>query len=227
MAREDVCVIIPAYNEGGVIKEVIAKARSVYGRVVCIDDGSVDDTAKQILETKAVLVQHPFNMGQGAALQTGIEYALQSPEVQYFITFDSDGQHDIQDARRMLAVLQKEELDIVLGSRFLGEAVNITGTKRLVLKLATWFTNVVSRVNLTDTHNGLRVFNRRFAESVNITMPGMAHASEIIDKMGRGNWQYKEVPVTIHYNDYTRNKGQSILNSVNISIDILLHKVRR
>jgi polyprenyl-phospho-N-acetylgalactosaminyl synthase len=191
-----------------------------------VNDGGKDGSSECIRKTDALLVEHPINMGQGAALQTGIEYALLQPDIKYLITFDADGQHSVADAVAMLKIIKKEELDIVVGSRFLGKAVNITMTKRMILKLAIMFTNLFSNVKLTDTHNGLRVFNRKFAQQLDISMPGMAHASEIIDKMGRGNWRYKEVPVTINYTDYSKAKGQSALNSVNILIDMLASKIK-
>lgn len=224
---DDVAIIIPVYNEGTVIKNVVQNVSKFFAHIVCVDDGSKDNSAAQISKTAAVLVQHPINMGQGAALQTGIEYALQNPKIKYFVTFDADGQHDIGDVARMLKVLETESLDIVLGSRFLGEAPNMPKAKRVILKMAIAFTNIFSGVKLTDTHNGLRAFNRSFAEAVNITMPDMAHASEIIDRIGGGDWKYKEVPITIHYTDYSKAKGQSIFNSVNILFDLFLAKAGR
>jgi glycosyltransferase involved in cell wall biosynthesis len=226
MKKMDTAIIVPVYNEGSVIRQTIEDIGSSY-LIVCVNDGSKDNTSEEIMKTDAILVEHPINMGQGAALQTGIEYALQFPEIEYIVTYDADGQHSMHDVKAMMEVIKNKNVDIVVGSRFLGEAVNITVLKKIILKLAIRFTNVFSGVNLTDTHNGLRVFNRRFAESVDIQMPGMAHASEIIDKMGRGKWRYVEVPVTIHYSDYSKSKGQSMLNSVNILMDVMLSRTRK
>ena len=223
----DVALIIPVYNEAQVIKSVVNNALKYIPFVVCVDDGSRDKSSEKISQTNALLVKHPINLGQGAALQTGIEYSLQFPHIKYFVTFDADGQHDIHDVVTMLEVIEKERLDIVLGSRFLGMVKNISGGNRAMLKLAIRFTNVFSGVKLTDTHNGLRVFNRDFANKINISMPDMAHASEIIDKMGKGTWKYKEVPITISYSDYSRAKGQSMVNSVNILFDLFLSKAGR
>ena len=227
IGTDNTAVIIPVYNEGNVIKGVVDNVLSAFKHVVCVDDGSKDNSVNEIRKTKALLVRHPINMGQGAALQTGLDFALQMPHVKYFITFDADGQHGIDDAIAMLKTLKKTKVDIVVGSRFLGSAVDMSSVKKVLLKLAVGFTNIYSRVSLTDTHNGLRVFNRAFAEKLDITMPGMAHASEIIDKIGRGGWQYLEVPVTIHYTDYSKAKGQSMLNSVNILMDIFIHKATK
>jgi glycosyltransferase involved in cell wall biosynthesis len=222
----ETAIIIPVYNEEQVIEQTIADISQEFAKIICVNDGGKDGSSECIRKTDALLVEHPINMGQGAALQTGIEYALLQPDIKYLITFDADGQHSVADAVAMLKIIKKEELDIVVGSRFLGKAVNITMTKRMILKLAIMFTNLFSNVKLTDTHNGLRVFNRKFAQQLDISMPGMAHASEIIDKMGRGNWRYKEVPVTINYTDYSKAKGQSALNSVNILIDMLASKIK-
>jgi len=220
----DCAIIIPVYNEGSVLAEVLQKVATLKCGIICIDDGSADDSAAIIRASKAVLIRHPVNAGQGAALQTGIEYALQFPTCKYFVTFDADGQHSIEDVRNMLSIIKAEKLDVVLGSRFLGSAHKIGNKKKLLLKAAIAFTNAFSKVQLTDTHNGLRVFNRAFAQALDIRMPDMAHASEIIDKLGRGNWQYKEVPVTIQYDAYSRSKGQSMFNSFNILFDLLLQR---
>lgn len=223
--NEEVAVIIPVYNEGKVIKSVIDKVLKEYKYVVCINDGSSDNSREEILKTKAYFVDHPINMGQGAALQTGIEFARSLP-VEYFVTYDADGQHRLEDVREMIRTIKRDKTDFVLGSRFLGkEAVNMPKIKRIILKMAIRFSNITSGVKLTDTHNGLRVFNRKVANSIQITLPDMAHASEILEIIYRNKYTYTEVPVVIEYTDYSRGKGQSIINAVNIAFDTLLRKV--
>jgi polyprenyl-phospho-N-acetylgalactosaminyl synthase len=227
MSNGDVAIIMPVYNEAQVVAHTINTVLKKFPFVVCVDDGSVDASASEVGKTPAVLVQHPINLGQGAAIQTGIEYALKDPKVQYFVTFDSDGQHDVADVERMLRILKEKKLDVVLGSRFLGKTLGMGLVKRLTLKAAIGFTNLDSKLQLTDAHNGLRVFTRAFAQKLNIQEPGMAHASEIVNKIGAGNWRYAEAPVTIRYTDYSQAKGQPILNSVNILFDLLLSKSSR
>lgn len=223
--NEEVAVIIPVYNEGKVIKSVIDKVLKEYKYVVCINDGSSDNSREEILKTKAYFVDHPINMGQGAALQTGVEFARSLP-VEYFVTYDADGQHRLEDVREMIRTIKRDKTDFVLGSRFLGkEAVNMPKMKRIILKMAIRFSNITSGVKLTDTHNGLRVFNRKVANSIQITLPDMAHASEILEIIYRNKYTYTEVPVVIEYTDYSRGKGQSIINAVNIAFDTLLRKV--
>lgn len=226
--NDDVCIIIPVYNEGKVIAETLKGVLESYSFVVCVNDGSKDNTADEISGTSARLVSHFTNMGQGAALQTGIEYALQYPQIQYFITFDADGQHGINDATAMLKYLRAhKKVDIILGSRFLGKAQDITRSRRLLFKFAVGFSNITTGIHLTDTHNGLRVFNRKVAEQLNITMPDMAHASEIIHRVAEKDFKYHEYPVTIVYSEYSKAKGQSMMNAVNVTFDILMQRITR
>lgn len=220
-------VIIPVYNEEKVIRGVVEEVLRTFNKVVCIDDGSTDASADEIAKTNAFLIEHPINMGQGAALQTGIEFSRQLKDVEYFVTFDADGQHRVADVIVMTEEVRKNSYDIVLGSRFLGKSVGIKKSKYVILKLAIKFSNLTSGLKLTDTHNGLRVFNRRVAEEIQITMPDMAHASEIIEIIAEKNYRYKELPVTIEYSDYSRTKGQPIINAVNIGFDMLLRKIAK
>lgn len=219
----DTWIIVPMYNEQRVIAGVLSELLTKFRGVVAVDDGSQDSTYKTACSTKANVIRHPINLGQGAAIQTGIDYALRDKNAKYFITFDSDGQHRLKDAEKMLAILKTGKFDIVLGSRFLGKS-RLPLKKKLFLQAAIHSRNLFSKIKLTDIHNGLRVFNRGVAENLNITMAGMAHASEIIDRIGQYNFRYTEVPVTIRYTSYSKSKGQSLFNSVNILFDLTAHK---
>ena len=220
-------IIIPVYNEAKVVGKVINSCQKKFMNVVCVNDGSSDTSAKEIIKAGAVLVNHPINLGAGAATQTGVDYALQDPKAEYFITIDADGQHSIEDAAKMLAFLQKNNLDIVMGSRFLGKVENISKIKHGFLKVAAIFSGATTGVKLTDPHIGLRVFNRRFAEALKLTMPDFSHASELVHRIGEGKFAYDEMPVSVTYNAYTKAKGQSMINAVNITFDMMLHKVSK
>ena len=97
-----VWIVVPAFNEAAVIGEVIADVRSVFDHVVCVDDGSTDGTGEIARRAGAHLVRHPVNLGQGAAIQTGVEYARKQPGAQVFATFDADGQHRVKDVIAMI-----------------------------------------------------------------------------------------------------------------------------
>lgn len=220
----DAWMIIPVFNEARVIGEVVQEARSRFSNVVCVDDGSADGSAERIHAAGAHLVRHPVNLGQGAALQTGIEYVRAQPGARYFVTFDADGQHRVSDVVRMLHRLRAEQVDIVVGTRFGAEAErsHVPLLKRLVLRTVVLLSPRARRLGLTDAHNGLRVFNRRVAEQISIGSNGMGHASELVTKMEVHGWRVAEEPVTVRYTEYSMAKGQSLLNGVNIVFDSVL-----
>jgi polyprenyl-phospho-N-acetylgalactosaminyl synthase len=216
----DVWVVIPVFNEAQVLQSVVESALTVFPNVVCVDDGSRDGSVEAVLRTRAHLVRHPVNLGQGAALQTGLSYARAQPGAEYFVTFDADGQHRLEDAQNMLDVARSPDVDLVLGTRFAEHAATVPLAKRLILRTAVLLSPAGRKLRLTDAHNGLRVLTRPVVEDLHITMNGMAHASEIVSYLGRSSWRVREVPVSIRYTDYSRSKGQSLLNGVNILFDL-------
>lgn len=222
--HRDVWVVIPVYNEGPMIADVVSGVLKTFPNVVCVDDGSRDDSAAQVATTGAHLVRHAVNLGQGAALATGLRYALNRAGGRYFVTFDADGQHQVADVLSMLEPARAGEADVVLGSRFLGTQRTVPLVKRVVLRVIAAVSPTSRRLRLTDTHNGLRVFARRAAEDLKITQNGMAHASEITGWLARSEFRVVERPVTIQYTDYSRSKGQSLINGVNILFDVSFTK---
>ncbi len=221
----DVWVVVPMFNEAAVIGDVVTELRTVFAQVVCVDDGSTDGSARVAAGAGAHVVAHPTNLGQGAALQTGLAFALRSG-ADYLVTFDADGQHALGDALAMLEVARAGDVDIVLGSRFLGERPSVPGMRELVLRAGIHFTRITSGLSLTDTHNGLRVLTRRTADLLDLRMHGMAHASEILGVVARHRLRYREVPMTVTYTPYSLAKGQSSINAVNILFDLLLARAR-
>lgn len=224
---KNTAIIIPVYNECKVIEGVVNNVLKHFETVVCVNDGSKDNSWGAICNTKAHGVNHIINMGQGAALQTGLEYAKTLPEIEYFVTFDADGQHKIADVQLMLERITAEKVDIALGSRFLGTTKNMPKVKRVLLKTALFVSNTMTGMKLTDVHNGLRVLSRRAATEIEITLPGMAHASEITDIIRKNKISFVEVPVTIEYSEYSMSKGQPMVNSINILFDTFMKGLKR
>jgi glycosyltransferase involved in cell wall biosynthesis len=224
-----VWIIVPAFNEAQVIGDVVADLRSTFPHVVVVDDGSRDETADVALLAGAHLVPHPVNLGQGAAIQTGVEYARAQPGAELFATFDADGQHRIKDLLAMLDRIAQGDADLVIGTRFTGaSAAGTPPLKRLILRTAAWLSPSSRRLGLTDAHNGLRVFNRAVAEHLNLSMSGMSHAGEFIKLADENRWRVTEQPVEILYTDYSLSKGQPLLNGVNIVFDGFLRgRMRR
>jgi polyprenyl-phospho-N-acetylgalactosaminyl synthase len=225
----DVWIIIPAYNEASVIADVVADVRSVFAHVVCVDDGSPDDTGELALNAGAHVVRHPVNLGQGAAIQTGVEYARRQPRAAVFATFDADGQHRVKDVVRMIDRLVTEDLDIVVGTRFGGQVPeHMPRLRRLLFPIIAKLSPTSRKLGLTDAHNGLRVFNKTVADGLNLTMSGMSHASEIIAVIVENHWRVAEEPVEILYTEYSMSKGQPLINGINIIFDGLLRgRMRR
>ena len=225
-ANDDVWLVIPVYNEAPVIAAVVGAALRTFPNIVCVDDGSRDGSAERIACSGARLVRHPVNLGQGAAIQTGVEYARRQPGARFFVTFDADGQHQIDDVLRMVRRLRTEPVDIVVGTRFQGDVAHIPPLKRVVLKAAVKLSPRGRRLGLTDAHNGLRAFNRTVADGLDITSNGMGHAPEIVEMIDVKGWRVAEEPVTILYTDYSIAKGQSLLNGVNIVFDSAVRRRR-
>lgn len=208
-----VFVIIAAFNEEKVIASVLHDFSQTEYHVVVVDDGSTDNTAEKVIQSGAILIRHPINLGQGAALQTGIDYAIKHGAT-HIVTFDADGQHDFHDIATMLNTLDRDNLDIVLGSRFLGTTKNMPLSRHILLKLACWFTRLSSGLPVTDAHNGLRIFKTSVAKQLRLYQPRMAHATEIIYKIRSSRLNFREVPVTTRYTEYSKRKGQRSLSGV-------------
>jgi glycosyltransferase involved in cell wall biosynthesis len=226
MQNEDVWLVVPLYNEGTVIADVVDQARTTFPKIVCVDDGSRDDSADRAKAAGAAVVRHPVNLGQGAALQTGFEFALGDPAMRYVVTYDADGQHQLHDVEVMVDRIRRGDVRVVFGSRFLDERTEASAMKRLVLRAAVAYTNVTTGTRLTDAHNGLRVLHRDVVSRLDITQNRMAHASEIVAQIGSMRFDgqkvtYAEEPVHILYTDYSKAKGQSLWNAVNIIAELI------
>lgn len=213
------CAVIPAFGEASMIRAVIDDVRAHVTKVVVVDDGSEDDTAAEARRAGAVVLRHAVNRGQGAALATGVSYALMHGS-SAIVTFDADGQHQGSDIPRLLEPVLAGTADVALGSRFLSPAPRIPPLRRLVLKGAVLFTRLATGLPLTDAHNGLRAFSREAAQKIGIRQDRMAHASEILSEIKRHGLRFVEVPVDVRYTAYSRTKGQGVLSALRILLDL-------
>lgn len=223
---DNVALVIAAYNEAAMIRSVVVDALRTFPWVVVVDDGSKDATAVEAGAAGATVLVHPINLGQGAALQTGIDYAVLKG-ASHVVTFDADGQHLTSDVVKMLQLMHEHDAQVVLGSRFLGSTEAMGNARRVLLKAATVFTRVTSGLQVTDAHNGLRVLRRDAAKAIQLRQNRMAHASEILDEIGKHKLRYVEAPVTIRYTEYSKAKGQSGWGSINILLDLFLARLRK
>ena len=221
-----VWIVVPAYNEEATVQRAVRELRRLYTNIVVVDDCSSDETAYWASAGGAHVVRHPFNLGQGASLQTGIAFALKKG-AGHIVTFDADLQHRSEDIPALLDALSKTGADFALGSRFLGSALNIDPSRKLLLRAAVLFTRLTTGLKLTDVHNGLRAMTRRAASALYIRQNRMAHASEILQQIAESRLKYVEVPVTIDYTPYSKAKGQKLSNSVGIMLELLTGALQR
>lgn len=214
--------LVRVFNEEKVLKEAIQSILNEwYSNILVINDGSTD-YSKKILESfwdKIFLINHPFNRWAWAALETGFEYVRRYWNVDYIITFDSDMQHDIKEAKKFIDEFEKnKDLEIILGSRFIDWAkTNVPFWRRAILfwwKLFTW---LVSGIYLTDSHNWYRAFRKNTLNKVSLSMDNMAYASELVEEIRKKKLKYKEIPVNINYTEYSLSKWQKSSNAISIA----------
>jgi glycosyltransferase involved in cell wall biosynthesis len=216
MKPSSIIFLIRAYNEASRIREVIEGIFDAgYTEILVVDDGSTDGTdtvlADLIEANRIHYVRHVTNRGPGAALETGFSFIRENTEARgwkYLLTFDADGQMDICDMIKFEKAFEKDEtLDIVIGSRFITKTnTNVPLMRRIILWGGRIFTSIISGVHLTDAHNGYRMLRITTLEKIHITMDGMEYASELIDQIGQNKFRFVEVPVNIHYDEYTLGK---------------------
>ncbi len=210
--------VVPAYNEAGQIGQVIADlvTQLPAEQIVVVDDGSTDATTATAQRSGVVVLQHPINRGQGAALQTGTDYAV-AAGADIIVHFDADGQHQAKEIPEWTAPIEQGKADVVIGSRFLGKQQHLPWSKRLFFRVVIPWHNLFIGLPLTDLHNGTRVLSRSAAQQIRITQDRMAHNSEISSQIAHLGLRYTEVPVEILYHHY----GQSIGSSWRIIRDLL------
>ena len=221
---EDTLVLIPAYNESINIIEIIKELKKYFRNILVINDGSNDDTEFLLNKNKVSIINHYVNLGQGAALETGLKIFIRESRFKYVITFDADGQHRPLDAYKMLKKAKKEKLKAVIGTRFKSKTAlkEIPFFKKITLRLAKIYERFFYGIKLTDAHNGLRVLEKELVK--NFILPiknnGMNHGTEISSKIFHSSLKFLEYPVIIKYRN---KKSQSPLNAINILVNNIFY----
>jgi glycosyltransferase involved in cell wall biosynthesis len=228
ITASSVFVIIPAFNEAKVIASTVAPLLAAGYRVVVVDDHSADQTWAVLETLPLVRIRHRINLGQGAALETGMEYARRQG-AQIVVHFDADGQHNPAEIGELVSPILSGRADIVFGSRFLraDDSLQVPRLKRALLRAGRVFSGLMTGVWLSDTHNGFRALSGKALAAIRLQENGFAHATEILDAAGRASLHYVEVPVNIRYTAYSRAKGQPMSNAINIVVDLIIHKIFR
>jgi len=221
MIPNNVWIIIPAYNEANNISRVLESLLKQTKNIVVIDDCSQDQTIALVKKYPVYLVKHQINRGQGAALQTGHDFALKKG-AEIVVHFDADGQMQVKDIPKIIEPIIKEQVDVVFGSRFLGAKSKIPWTKKyLILKPAIIFNWLMTGIKLSDVHNGFRALSAKALKKIRFQQDRMAHATEILELIRQADLKYTEVPVEIIYNQY----GQGMVGGLKIIRDLILAKI--
>ena len=221
--------VVPAYNEGLAISEVIRPLKQAVDLVVVVDDGSTDKTAELAKVAGAIVIRHKINRGQGAALRTGTEFALKMG-AEIVIHIDADGQHDPSCLQDVLKPLFEGQADVVYGSRFLGEKPQgMPSVRRWLLKGAKVFNYLALGIpfSVSDPQSGLRAMTADVAKDLDFRQDRMAHCSEILQMVTRSEWRMIEVPVRVIYSAETLAKGQKMSDAFRIVWQLILGLFQR
>lgn len=224
-----ICVIIPAYNEGSVIKNVVEGVRRELEKtafsydIVVVDDGSKDHTASEATSGGAIVIRHILNSGAGAATATGLSFAQQNG-YEMAATMDADGQHSSEDVIRGFQILQTSTVDLLIGSRLIDNEgmsrVKVLGNKGLSL-----ITYLLFGINSTDSQSGLRIFSRRSLEQLRWKTSGYEFCSEMLWRAKQLGLVIDEFPIQAIYTDYSKGKGQNNWNAINIIKSLLKRRI--
>ncbi|WNJ18687.1 glycosyltransferase family 2 protein [Pontibacter sp. G13] len=226
MPKSPTYVIIPVFNEALVAPSVVESVLAAGYGVIAVDDGSTDDSYRQLAKLPIHLLRHEVNLGQGAALMTGMEYATQL-DCEWIVHLDADGQHAVEDIEALLAPIRAGLAEVTLGSRFLraSDESQVPKSRRMLLRWAIAFHRMYAGIALSDAHNGFRAMNRAAFGQISLKENRMAHATEILTEIKRLGLRYQEVPVSIQYTDYSKAKGQTVWGMFSILSDLITRKL--
>lgn len=216
--------VIPAYYEEKNIAKVIQKVLDYVDFLVVIDDGSKDQTYNEAIKIKSEklkVLRHPINLGQGASLQTGNEYAIQQG-ADIIIHFDADGQFLAEEIKKVINPIIEENADIVFGSRFLEIKSDIPRFKKnIIMPMAKIFNYVFFGIKTSDPQSGFRAMKAEIAKKIKIENNRMAHCTEILAKAHKHKLKIKEVSITVLYEEF----GQKFSGGLKIIKDLIFKKI--
>lgn len=210
-------------NESQVLPDFLAELLKQPYEVVAVDDGSTDNSVEILRKSPVHLLTHATNRGQGAALRTGIAYAL-NKGAEFIVTMDSDGQMNPKDIPSLMAPVMDGSCDLTLGNRFGHADLQSSGLpflRKYALWLGAWMLWALCGLKLHDSQNGFRVLSKYAAEKIEIRQDRMAHNWEILFQAAKQKLRVQEVPVHISYSEYSLKKGQKLKGVLQILWDLL------
>lgn len=208
MNVKDTLLIIPAYNESKAIGKIIIEVKNQLPDldILVVNDGSTDDTDIIAKKHGANVVSLPFNIGYGAVLQTGYQYA-QNKNYQYVLQMDADGQHEPKELVNLLRAIKSDQVDIVIGSRFLNECnYQASWPRRFVMIIFSKITSLIIRQKITDPTSGFQALNHRVLKFFTSEFyPSDYPDADVIILLYYIGFRIKEIPVVMYS---ALNKGK-------------------
>ena len=190
---------IPAFNEEKNIAAIITKLADITDTIIVCNDGSSDLTSDIAEKMGAFVINHEKNLGYGAAIRS---IFLKAKELNgdILVTFDADGQHRIEDVEKVTKPIIDQEVDLVIGSRFLDESEKeVPQYRKVGIKVITKITNASIKKQLTDSQSGFRAYSKKVLAELNPSELGMGISTEILIKASSKNFRITEVPIKILY----------------------------
>lgn len=228
MNNKKTYIVLPAYCEGSVIKEVIKSIKAEgYNNIIVVDDGSTDNTYEESISAGAITLKHTINRGKGAATQTGLDAAkLLGADIA--VTLDSDGQHNPKDISKLIFPILEGKVDVVIGSRMLGEK-GMPLSRKLMNNIGNLVTYVFFGILVTDSQSGFRAYSKKALESVYTSMDRYEFESEMLGQIKSAKLKIKEVPIKVIYTEYSLNKykhhtgfaAQGLLNGIKMVVRLI------
>ena len=218
----EIVIGIPAYNEEKNIAGIILKLKEITNTIIVCDDGSTDLTKKIAEELGAIVIDHPKNLGYGAAIRS---IFLKAKEINsdILVTFDADGQHRIEDINQVIQPIIENKTDIVIGSRFLNEKDSqVPEYRKIGIKIITKITNASINQKITDSQSGFRAYSKQVLEKLSPSDVGMGISTEILIKSSTLGFKITEVPIKILY----EGKNTSTHNPISHGTSVLLSTIK-
>ena len=201
-----ITVGIPAYNEEKNIAKIIVKLKKMVDQILVCDDGSTDSTCAIAESLGAIVINHPKNLGYGSAIRS-IFLKAKEINAEVLVTIDADGQHKIEDVKKVIKPIVDGQADISIGSRFLEEGDNSPKYRKLGIKIITKVTNSSLSEKITDAQSGFRAYNNKVLQSLTPSDTGMGISTEILIKSSNLGFKIAEVPTEIQYEGETSSQN--------------------
>lgn len=221
--KQKILVIIPALNEEGSVGKVVKEVKEHLPQVdiLVVNDGSSDLTSKKAKEAGAVVLDLPFNLGIGGAMQAGYKYAFEKG-YEIAIQVDGDGQHDPKEIPKLLQALEEKEVDMVIGSRFIGDSeFKSSMMRRVGISIFSRVISLIVGQKITDPTSGFRAVNRKAIQLFAFDYPQDYPEPEVLVLLHQCGLKVAEVPIGMSKR-YTGESSITKLRSIYYMVKVLL-----